>query len=155
MSTMAGARLLHRLVERTLDGIVRIGGHRMIPPEPAHHVGKYRAALLLSVTADAPRVIEVVALVGESVHEFDVLHEPVARLVVLPVAADAAIVVAAVLKVDPDRFLLGLPHDVGVRVAAAQVREAADDAEDLVEVGRPLPRDGERGDRARAGAADA
>src|SRR5262245_48427864 len=144
-----------RIVEAALDRVVRVGGDAVIAPEPAHHIGKDRAPLLLSVAADAPRVVQIVALVGQRAHQPHVLQEPVARLVVLAVTSDAAVVVAAVLQVDADRLPVGPPDDVGVGVTAAEVGEAADDAEHLAELVGPLPRDGERRDGARAGAADA
>src|SRR6185503_11445257 len=92
---------------------------------------------------------------GQCLHQPDVLIEPVAPLVVGAVASDAAVVVPAVLQKDPNGLLLALPDDVGVGVAAAQVHEAADDAQDLPELVGPLPGHGEGGDGAGAGAADA
>src|SRR5262249_15112410 len=56
---------------------------------------------------------------------------------------------------DADRFLFALHYFFGIDVPAAQVGEAADDANDLAKLIRPLPRDGERRDRAAAGAANA
>src|SRR4051812_19007689 len=100
----------------------------MVPPEPSHHVGEDRAALLLPVAADPPRVVHVVALFRQRLHQPDVLQEPVTGLVVGAVGADATVVVAAVLQEHPYRLAVVLPYEVTVRMAAAQVREAADDA---------------------------
>ena len=57
---------------------------------------------------DPPRVVDVVALVGERLHQPDVLVEPVALLIVgAAAAADAAIVVPPVLqKIRIDFFSL-------------------------------------------------
>ena len=46
-------------------------------------------------------------------------------------------------------------HLLGIDMPAAQVHEAADNADDLAELVRPLPRDRKRRDRAAAGAANA
>jgi hypothetical protein len=54
----------------------------------------------------------------------------------------------AVLQVDAERLAIGRADDVGVSVAAAQVHEAADEAEHFPEVIGTLPGDGERRDRA-------
>ena len=70
----------------------------MVAPQPAHHVGEDGAAVLLAVPADAPLIVEVVALVAQRLHQPHVLEEPVALLVVVAVPADAAVVVAAVLQ---------------------------------------------------------
>src|SRR5688500_11045983 len=102
----------------------------MIAPEPPHHLREHRSALLLAVPADAPGVIHVVPLLRERLHQAYVLKKPVARLVVSAIA-DAAIVVPAVLQKNADRLLVVLSNDPGVRMSAAQVREAADDAEHL------------------------
>src|SRR5205085_3955063 len=129
--------------------------HRMIAPQPAHHLRHHHAPLLLAVPADAPGVADLVALLGQRLHQGDVLVEPVAPLIVGAAAPDAAIVVAAILHEDADRLLLALADDLGIGVAAADVREAADDAEHLVEVVRPLPGHGECGNRAGTGTANA
>src|SRR3954468_13945526 len=101
------AGLLYRgRIERALDCIVDIGRDRVVAPEPTHHVRKNRAALLLTVLADAPLIIEVVPLLGERLHQPHVLQEPVASFVVSPAPTDAAVVVAPILQVNPDRLLL-------------------------------------------------
>src|SRR5262249_12574424 len=128
--------LRRRLVEGSLDRVIGIGRNRLIAPQPSQHVRQNGAALFLTVLADAPGVIDVVALVGERVHQRDILQEPVAPLVVLPIAF--AVVVASILQVDANRLFLALPHEIGVLIAAAQVHKAADDAEDFAKVVRPL-----------------
>ncbi len=96
----------------------------------------------------SPDVVHVVAFLDERAHEADVLKKPVASLVVGAAAADAAVIVSAVLKKNPNRLPLVLPNDVGVPVASTKIHEAPDDAEHFVEAGRPLPRHGERGNGA-------
>src|SRR5437867_9152794 len=64
-------------------------------------------------------------------------------------------VARAVLQEDADRPDRGLPDERRVDVSAADVREAADVADDLAELIGPLPRHRERGDASRAGAANA
>src|SRR5947207_2158593 len=127
----------------------------MVTPEPAHHVGEDRAPLLLPVQADAPGVVHVVALFGQRLDQPHVLQEPVARRIVGAAAALAAVVVAAILKENADRLPLALADLFGIDVAAAKIREASDDAQDFAELVRPLPGDGEGGNRAGARAADA
>src|SRR5262245_13061788 len=65
-------------------------------------------------------------------------EEPVSPLIVDAAASDTAIVVAAVLRKHANGLLVALPDDVGGRVAAAQIHEAANDAQDLAEVARAL-----------------
>ena len=108
-----------------------------------------------AVAADSPGVVQVVALLGQGAHQPHVLREPVSRFVIRPAAADAAVVVASVLQVNAQRLLLALADEVGVGVTAAQVDEAADQAEHFAELVRPLPGHSERRDRAGTGAADA
>ena len=119
----------------------------MVAPEPAHHVREDRAPLLLAVQPDSPGVGHVVARVRERLHQPYVLQEPVAPFVVLAVASDAAVIVAAVLQVNPNRLLRVVPNEIGVGISAAQVREAANDAENFSELVRPLPGYSERRDR--------
>src|SRR5262245_46845844 len=71
-----------RLVECAFHRVFRIRRDGVIAPEPAHHVREDRGALFLSVPPDPPRVIEVVALVGQRAHQRHVLQEPVARRVI-------------------------------------------------------------------------
>src|SRR4029453_14986239 len=98
-------------------------------------------AVLLAVAADAPLVIQVVALLLERVLEPDVLQEPVAPGMG-GATAGAAVVVASILHENPNRFLLALADDVGVGVAAAKVGEAADEAQHLAKVVGAFPGDG-------------
>jgi len=74
----------------------------------------------------APDVIHVIALFREGIDEADVLVKPVARGVVLAPLADAAVVVAAVLKEDTDRLLVGSEDTFGIDLAASQIDEAAE-----------------------------
>src|SRR5207237_10144948 len=84
-----------------------------------------------------------------------VLQEPVAPLVVgWIVRSNAAVVVAAVLQVNPQRLLFAFADNGRVRIAATEVHETADQAEHLSKLVRTFPRDGEGRDRSRARAAD-
>src|SRR5215467_5363733 len=74
--------LLPGRAERSLDRIVHVCRDRVIAPEPAHHLGKHRTSHALAVRVHAPRVVHVVALGGERLHQPDVLKEPVATLIV-------------------------------------------------------------------------
>ena len=104
----------------------------------------------------APRVVQVVAFLRQRILQPNVLEEPVAPRVVRAAPSHPPIVVAAVLQEHTERLLLVFPHDVRVRVAAAiaKVDEAADDAQNLAKIVRPLPRNGERRNRTGTGAAD-
>src|SRR5262245_5678922 len=101
----------------------------MVAPQPAHHVGQNRAAVLGAMLADAPNVIDVVVLFLERLDHAHVLKVPVALLVVLTTFTEAAIVVAAVLEEDSQRLLVGGGDALGINVAAAQIDEAADNAD--------------------------
>src|SRR5438477_7463665 len=109
-----------------------VRGDRAIAPEPAHHLRHDGAAELLAVAIDAPRVVHVISLPCERLHQPDVLVEPVHLLVVAP-SADAAVVVPAVAEEDADRLLPAREHALGVDIAAAEVDEAAHVAQDLAE----------------------
>ena len=43
-----------RCVERPLNHVVDVGGNSMVPPQPAHHLRKYRLQHLLTMTLDTP-----------------------------------------------------------------------------------------------------
>src|SRR5580658_6745221 len=90
--------LLFRLAERPLHHVVRIGGDRAVAPQPSHHLRQDGSAVFLTVQIHAPCVVHVVTLLRESLHQPDILEEPVALLVVGAAASDAAIVVAAVAQ---------------------------------------------------------
>src|SRR5581483_3013461 len=107
-----------------------------------------RPAELLPVQIHPPRVVHVVALLRERLHQPDVLVEPVALLVVDAVA-EPAVVVAAVAQEDADRLLLARQHALGVDMPTSQVDEAAHVAEYLPEMVRALPGDREGGNRPR------
>src|SRR6185312_3846521 len=114
-----------RLPEGTLHLVLRIGGYRAVPPQPTHHIRQDRPAELLSVPVHPPGVVHVVALLGEGLHQPDVLVEPIPLLVVLAVAAHPAVVVPAIAQVHADRLLLARQHLLRVDVPAPQVDEAA------------------------------
>lgn len=135
--------------------VLRVVGAGIIAPEPAQHFRQHRAALFAGVRADAPAVIQVVAFLGQRGGHFYILRVPVPLGIVVRLAASrAAIVVEAVLQEDAERFVFALPDEVGINVAATDVREAADSADDFVELIGPLPRDGERADRTGTRAGD-
>ena len=54
----------------------------MVSPQPAHHLRQHRTAHVVAVDADAPHVIDVIALRNQRVLEPHILVEPVARLIV-------------------------------------------------------------------------
>src|SRR5215207_3849211 len=62
-----------RRPHRSLGGITRVGGDRMVAPEPAHHLRQNGAAHRLAVTVHAPGIVDVVALLRERLHQPDVL----------------------------------------------------------------------------------
>src|SRR5262249_44841121 len=79
-----------RLAVTPLHLIPRVGGHRAVPPQPPHHLRQDRPAELLPVPVHPPRVVHVVPLLREGLHQPHVLVEPVPRLVV-PAVAEAAV----------------------------------------------------------------
>src|SRR5690242_16442731 len=103
--------------------------------------------------ADAPTVIHVVTFLRQRGDHLDVLRVPVPFCIVLVriAATAAAIVIQAILQKNPQRLAFALANEIRINVAAANVREATNDADDLVKLIRPLPRDGERADRTRTG----
>src|ERR1022692_192688 len=122
-------RLLRRgLAETALHHIVGIGGNGAVAPQPAHHLGKNHAAELLPVKVHAPRVVHVVTLLREGLHQPDILVEPIALLVV-SAGAHAPIVVPPVAQEYANGLLLARQHSVRIHKAALQVHEAADAAE--------------------------
>ena len=68
--------------------------------------------------------------------------------------APATVVVQAILEKDADGLALALTDEVGINVPAADVREAADGADDFAELIRPLPRNGKRANGSRTCPAD-
>src|SRR5262249_14989469 len=95
----------------------------------------------------APDHLVVVLLELEGGFHLLVAQGPVAVLVVE--------IAFAVLEEDADGLVLGLADDAGVAVAAADVGEAADVAEDLGGKVGALPGDGGGADVAGSGPADA
>src|SRR6266852_5430392 len=99
---------------------------RRSAPQPAQSVGQERAAVLVRVTAVAVLEAVVVAPELQRGRHLLVRERPVPELVVE--------VVRAVLEEDADRPDRSLPDERGVDVSAADVREAADVADDLAEL---------------------
>src|ERR1051325_586226 len=128
------------MVERPFHRIIWIGGDRLVAPEPAHHFPEYLSTLLLAVIADAPGVVDFVALFRQRVHQAHVLEEPVAVGI-----ARTAIVVAPVLHENPERLFVTLCDQFGIDVFTADAGEAADEGDDLAEIVRPEPRHRESG----------
>src|SRR5262249_1555420 len=118
----------------------------LVAPQPAQRLRQDGAAVLAVVAAVAHHELVVV------------LHELQRRGHLLvrqrPVAVQVVEVVLAVLEEDADRLLLRLADHPRIDVAAADVRETADVAEDLAELVRPLPGRREGADAARTGSSD-
>src|ERR1700683_1584276 len=72
----------------------------------------------------------------------------------VPTSGVEALIVPAVLEKDPQSLRLGLADERRVDVAAAQIGEAADEAEHPVGGGRAVPGGGETGNAAGAGTGD-
>src|SRR5882724_6394161 len=142
-----------RLAECPLHHVVRVRGHRAVAPQPAHHVGHDRAAELLPVKIHTPRVVDVVTLLCESLHQPHVLEEPVSLLVINTVA-NATIIVPPVAQKHSNRLLLGRQYAFGIYMSAPKVHETAHVAQYLPELVGTLPGDRESRDRARTRAAD-
>src|SRR4051812_29854103 len=66
-----------RAVEGAFYDIGLIVIARIVAPEPAHHVRKNGAALLLSVQANPPGIVDVVPFFGQRFHQPNVLIMPV------------------------------------------------------------------------------
>src|SRR5687768_12989617 len=95
--------------KRTFHFVVWIGGDGLrIAPEPAHDLRKNCAALFLAVIADTPGIIEVVAPFCERLGHPNVLVEPIVRARIRTGTSSAAVVIAAVLEVNAQRFLFRL-----------------------------------------------
>src|SRR5260370_20411748 len=103
--------------------------------------------MLAGVTAVAPNGF-VVVLPGLERR----LHLEVGEI---PVAGGGVEIVGGVLEEYADVLLVGLADDARIAVAAANVGEAADVAEDLAEHVGPLPGGGEGADAPGGGAANA
>src|SRR4051812_45487193 len=58
-----------RLVEPSVHRVLRVGGHRTIPPPPPHHLRQDRSAELLPVPVYPPRLVHVVSLLGEGTNQ--------------------------------------------------------------------------------------
>src|SRR6266545_8368343 len=101
----------------------------------------------------APRVVYIVALLRQGLHQANVLIEPVALLVVHAVA-DAPVVIPPVAQIDANRLLLARQHFFWIDVPAAQIHETADIAQHFSEMVGTLPGDCESRDSARTRAAD-
>src|SRR6185312_12736732 len=95
----------------------------------------------------------VVSLLGERLHEPNVMVEPVPAGIVLAVS-HATVVVAPVAEVDPDRLLAAGQNLLRERVPAVDVGKASYDAQHLPKGIGFVPRNHERGDRTRARATD-
>src|ERR1700744_305780 len=123
-------------LQRSAFGVAHgVVGAGVIAPEPAEDFGHFHAGLFATVRSNSPGVVDVVAFFGEGGDHFDVLGVPIAFGIVGGVgAAAAAEVVEAVLQIDADGFAVALADEVGVDVAAAEVGEAADGADDFVEL---------------------
>jgi hypothetical protein len=127
---------------------VTMVGHVLFgPPEPAQRVGEDRGAVLVVVAVTFSEIeTHIVAHVAEGgVHVF-VGGGPVAERIVE--------VAAAVLQENADRFALRFADERWVGVAAHEVHEATDRGEHFAKLVGALPRDGEGGDGAAAGAGD-
>src|SRR5437016_3347971 len=91
------SRLFRRgLAEAALHHVLWIGGNGTIAPQPAHHLRQDHTAELLPVKVHTPRVVHVITLLRQGLHQAHVLKEPIALLVVIAVAAKTAIVVPPV-----------------------------------------------------------
>ena len=103
---------------------------------------------------DTPRVIYVIAFFGHSFDHADVLQKPIPLGVVASTSSLAAIVIAAILKVNPNRLLLTLANDVRILVATSNISEASDGTKNFAELFRTFPCNGESRDSSGATAAD-
>src|SRR5262249_37140739 len=107
-------------------------------PEPAHHLGHYRATKFLAVEIHAPGVIDVVAFLRKRLHKTNVLKEPVPFLVINTVA-NATIVIPAIAEKNTNWLLFALENALGIDVPAAEIDETADIAQHLPKLIGPLP----------------
>ena len=98
-------RLRGRLAKSPLHHVVWVRGYGSIAPQPSHHVWHDRPTEFLAVQVYAPRVVHVITLLRESLHQPHILQEPV-ELLVVDAVAGAAIIVPPVAQEYPDRLLL-------------------------------------------------
>src|SRR5215831_659109 len=126
---------------------MRIGRNGLVPPQPSHHLGHDGAAHGLAMPIHSPGVVHLVSLFCQRFHQTHILIKPVACLIISAVGVESAVVVSSILQEYANRFLLALEYDIGIRMTSPDVRKTSDDAENLPEVIRALPRYSERGDR--------
>src|SRR5262245_10441273 len=107
------------------------------------------------MTVHPPCVVQFVSLFRKRFHQAHILIKPIASLVVRAICVESAVVVSSVLKEYANRFLFALEDDVGIGMAASDVRETSDNAENLSEIIRTFPRYGKCRNRAGTGSADA
>ena len=98
-----------RLPKAAFHRVVRVRGNGTVAPQPAHHIRQDRATVFLAVEVQSPSIVYVVALLRQSLHQADILIEPVARLIVLPAPAHAAIVVTPVAAERPGSVSSRMP----------------------------------------------
>src|SRR5262249_31432047 len=122
------------------------GGGRRVAPEPAQGARQNCTTVLTGVATVAPDRLVVVLLEFEGRFHLQVAEIPVPGRIVE--------VVRAILEEHADRLLRRLADDAWIAVAAADVGETADVAEDLAEQVRPFPRHRERADAPGRGAAN-
>ena len=65
---------------------------------------------------DAPGVVHVVAFLGESLLDPDILIKPVASLIIGSVGFQPSVVIPAIHQKDTDGLLIALANDVGISV---------------------------------------
>src|ERR1700692_790071 len=92
--------------------------------------------------ANAPSVVHIVTLLGQCLDEPDVLIMPIARRVIF-IAPESAVVVDTVYEENSDGLALAREHFFGINVAATQIHETANNADDFVKLVRPAPGDPE------------
>src|SRR3954447_6868017 len=105
--------------KRPITGVAGIIRPWVITPEPAEHFGKNGAGLFARVGADAPGVVQVIALLGQGSRHLDVLRVPIPLRIVagiLTLAAKPAIVIQAILQKDANWFPVGLPDEIGINM---------------------------------------
>ena len=115
-------------------------------PDPAEGVGKDGAAVFAVVGAVAHDELVVVVFVFEGGSHLLVGERPVAELIVE--------ICGAVLKENANGFAFGFANECFVVMAAADVGEAADVADDFAELVGSFPGDREGADAAGTHAAD-
>lgn len=118
----------------------------MIPPDPAEGVWEDGSAVVPVVAAIAAYEFVIIFAELEGVLHLKVCEPPVAEAVIE--------IAGSVLEEDSDVSLLFLPYESGVDVAAFDVGEAADVADDFMKKVGPFPGGGEGADATGAGTAD-